>query len=138
MLLNCLARESDYHILAQRSVSIENNVNYDMPRIQKVMQFLNDNFHRDISIAEVKALVNMSEPTFRRFIKRHSGKSFVNLLNDIRLDRKPDQERFGDRLQMRIQQPLQLQPDLQEGKGFDSQSIQDVLHPEENIRINST
>ena len=61
------------------------NVNYDMPRIQKVMQFLNDNFHRDISIAEVKALVNMSEPTFRRFIKRHSGKSFVNLLNDIRL-----------------------------------------------------
>ena len=56
-----------------------------MPRIQKVMQFLNDNFHRDISIAEVKALVNMSEPTFRRFIKRHSGKSFVNLLNDIRL-----------------------------------------------------
>jgi len=85
MLLNCLARESDYHILAQRSVSIENNVNYDMPRIQKVMQFLNDNFHRDISIAEVKALVNMSEPTFRRFIKRHSGKSFVNLLNDIRL-----------------------------------------------------
>lgn len=66
-------------------MSIENNVNYDMPRIQKVMQFLNDNFHRDISIAEVKALVNMSEPTFRRFIKRHSGKSFVNLLNDIRL-----------------------------------------------------
>ena len=77
MLLNCLARESDYHILAQRSVSIENNVNYDMPRIQKVMQYLNDNFHRDISVAEVKALVNMSEPTFRRFIKRHSGKSFV-------------------------------------------------------------
>ena len=33
MLLNCLARESDYHILAQRSVSIENNVTYDMPRV---------------------------------------------------------------------------------------------------------
>lgn len=48
MLLNCLARESDYHILAQRSVSIENNVNYDMPRIQKVMQFLNDNFRNAV------------------------------------------------------------------------------------------
>ena len=56
-------------------MSIGSNVNYDMPRIQKVMQSLNDDFHRDVSVAEVKALVNMSEPTFRRFIKRHSGKS---------------------------------------------------------------
>ena len=123
MLLNCLARESDYHILAQRSVSIENNVNYDMPRIQKVMQYLNDNFHRDISVAEVKALVNMSDPV---------GGGFAHA------DRKPDQKHFGDRLQMRIQQPFELQPDIQEGKGFDSQCVQDVLHPEENIRINST
>lgn len=83
-LLNFLACEGDYHILAQRPVSAEPD-NYNSPRIRKVMQFLNDNFRRDIPLAEVTALVNMSEPTFRRFIKQHTGKSFVNLLNDIRL-----------------------------------------------------
>lgn len=84
-LLNSLARESDYHILAQRAVSTERSVNYNTPRIQKVMQFLNENYSRDLPLSEVTALVNMSEPTFRRFIKQHTGKSFINLLNDIRL-----------------------------------------------------
>lgn len=83
-LLNFLACEGDYQILAQRSVSTEPD-NYNSPRIRKVMQFLNENYRRDIPLAEVTALVNMSEPTFRRFIKQHTGKSFVTLLNDIRL-----------------------------------------------------
>lgn len=83
-LLNFLACEGDYQILAQRSVSSEPD-NYNSPRIRKVMQFLNENYRRDIPLSEVTALVNMSEPTFRRFIKQHTGKSFVTLLNDIRL-----------------------------------------------------
>lgn len=83
-LLNFLACEGDYQILAQHAVTSEPD-NYNSSRIRKVMQFLHDNYRRDIPLSEVTTLVNMSEPTFRRFIKQHTGKSFVMLLNDIRL-----------------------------------------------------
>ena len=83
-LLNFLACEGDYQILAQRSVSTEPD-NYNSPRIRKVMQFLNENYRRDIPLAEVTALVNMSEPSFSRFIKRRTGYNFIDCLNNIRI-----------------------------------------------------
>ena len=40
---------------------------------------------REISLNEVAKLANMPESYFSRFIKRHTGRTFVDTLNEIRL-----------------------------------------------------
>ena len=46
---------------------------------------MNKNYHRRITLEEVAALVNMSVPSFARFIRARTGFSFVNCLNNIRV-----------------------------------------------------
>ncbi|MCD7937430.1 MAG: AraC family transcriptional regulator [Tannerellaceae bacterium] len=54
-------------------------------RINKVLDFLNNHYNQQIRLAEVAEMINMSEASFCRFIKQRTSKSFVDLLNDIRL-----------------------------------------------------
>lgn len=55
------------------------------PRIDKVIRFCNANYEKQMRLADVAELVNMSEASFCRFIKQHTSKSFVDFLTDIRL-----------------------------------------------------
>ena len=49
------------------------------------MDYLNNNYHRPVRLSEMAALVNMSEPSFSRFIKRRTGYNFIDCLNNIRI-----------------------------------------------------
>ncbi|QKJ29198.1 helix-turn-helix transcriptional regulator [Mucilaginibacter mali] len=60
-------------------------INYNSRRIQKVFEYLNENYGQMISLAEVSQLINMPEVSFSRFIKKKTGKTFVDSLNDIRI-----------------------------------------------------
>jgi AraC-like DNA-binding protein len=66
----------------------ENNadaINYNSRRIQKVFEYLNENYSKMVSLAEVAQHINMPEVSFSRFIKKKTGKTFVDSLNDIRI-----------------------------------------------------
>ncbi|HMH33805.1 MAG TPA: AraC family transcriptional regulator [Puia sp.] len=54
-------------------------------RIEKAFQFMNSNFDRSVSLCEVARLVNMTEVSFSRFIKKRTGNTFIDTLNEIRL-----------------------------------------------------
>jgi AraC-like DNA-binding protein len=54
-------------------------------RIEKAFQFMNSNFDRSVSLSEVAKLVNMTEVSFSRFIKKRTGNTFIDTLNEIRL-----------------------------------------------------
>src|SRR5258705_11389118 len=54
-------------------------------RIEKAFQFMNMNFDRSVSLTEVARLVNMTEVSFSRFIKKRTGNTFIDTLNEIRL-----------------------------------------------------
>ena len=54
-------------------------------RIQKVINFLNNNYQKEISLIDVANHVNMSEVSFSRFMKRRTGKNYIEYLNDLRL-----------------------------------------------------
>lgn len=60
-------------------------VTYNSRRLEKVFVFLNENYHRQITLPEVALLINMPEISFSRFIKKRTGKTFTDSLNDIRL-----------------------------------------------------
>lgn len=57
----------------------------DSRRIQKVINYLNSNYQNEIRLLDVANHVNMSEVSFSRFMKKRTGKNYIEYLNDLRL-----------------------------------------------------
>ncbi len=84
-ILHELSRADDTRELASHSfVQLVLGAKED-PRICKVMEYLNVNYANQVRLSEAAALICMSEPSFCRFIKQHTSKSFIDLLTDIRI-----------------------------------------------------
>jgi AraC-like DNA-binding protein len=58
---------------------------YNSRRIEKVFEFMNTNYNKQVSLGEVARIANMPEASFSRFIKKRTGKTFIDSLNEIRL-----------------------------------------------------
>jgi len=54
-------------------------------RLQRVFQYISDNFDRAISLEEVARLTHLNKYTFSRYFKKITHKSFVNYLNEFRI-----------------------------------------------------
>ena len=54
-------------------------------RIAKVCEYIDQNLDKDLSLAEVAALVNMSESAFSHFFKKRTGLSYINYVNNQRI-----------------------------------------------------
>lgn len=64
---------------------VENPINYHSRRLDKTFDYIRKNFHKEISLEEISKLNGMTPVSFSRFIKKRTGKTFVDSLNDIRL-----------------------------------------------------
>lgn len=58
---------------------------YNSRRIEKVFEYMNANYSKHITLAEVSKIANMPEASFSRFIKKRTNKTFIDSLNEIRL-----------------------------------------------------
>jgi AraC-like DNA-binding protein len=58
---------------------------YNSRRVEKVMEYINVNFDKSISLSEVSRIANMTEVSFSRFFKSRTGISFIDSLIEIRL-----------------------------------------------------
>jgi transcriptional regulator GlxA family with amidase domain len=58
---------------------------YNSRRIEKVFEHMNTNYNKQVTLAEVSKIANMPEASFSRFIKKRTGKTFIDSLNEIRL-----------------------------------------------------
>lgn len=58
---------------------------YNSRRIEKVFEYMNTNYNKAVTLAEVARIANMPEASFSRFIKKRTGKTFIDSLNEIRL-----------------------------------------------------
>lgn len=69
------------------SSSISSNTfnNYNSRRIEKVNDYMNANYHREITLKDVAKIANMPEASFSRFMRKHTGRTFIDTLNEIRL-----------------------------------------------------
>lgn len=59
--------------------------NYNSRRLERVFDYLNRNFDKEITLAEVAKIANMSDVSFSRFIKTHTGYTLTESLAEIRL-----------------------------------------------------
>jgi len=82
--LKALASAREYELLS--SPGYVNSVNLsDTERINKVMNFLMDNYTRDINTDEIAKLVNMNKSSFCRYFKARTHKTCSHFLNEIRI-----------------------------------------------------
>jgi AraC-like DNA-binding protein len=58
---------------------------YNSRRIEKVLEHMNQNFHKNVTLDEVSKLVNMTPASFSRFFKQRTGISFIDSLLELRL-----------------------------------------------------
>ncbi|MCM5663697.1 helix-turn-helix transcriptional regulator [Galbibacter mesophilus] len=53
--------------------------------IQKVYNYIHNNYASKITLSQMAKLINMSNVSFNRFMKRHTGKTLIEYLNDVRI-----------------------------------------------------
>ncbi|HEX8428751.1 AraC family transcriptional regulator [Hymenobacter sp.] len=83
-ILHDLSTSRNMRILSDSSFNSE-QFNYNSRRLEKVFEYMNANYSRPITLAEVAKLANMPEVSFSRFIKKRIGSTFIDSLNEIRL-----------------------------------------------------
>jgi transcriptional regulator GlxA family with amidase domain len=69
------------------SDSTFNNVefSYNSRRIGKAIDYMNQNFQKQITLTEVAKLANMTDVSFSRFFKNRTGITFMDSLLEMRL-----------------------------------------------------
>lgn len=60
-------------------------LNYNSRRIEKVFEYMNLNFSKQLTLTEASKIANMPEASFSRFIKTSTGYTFTDSLTEIRL-----------------------------------------------------
>ncbi|MET7255953.1 AraC family transcriptional regulator [Dyadobacter jiangsuensis] len=83
-ILHDLSVSRDMRTLSNSTFTDE-NINFNSRRIEKVFAYMRDNYDKDVNLAGVAKLAGMSEVSFSRFIKKRTGKTFIESLNEIRL-----------------------------------------------------
>ena len=63
----------------------DEDISHKSKRICKVLDFINNNFDKYITLEEVAEIALMPPSSFSRFFKKRTGKTFIECLNEIRL-----------------------------------------------------
>ncbi|GAB2603365.1 AraC family transcriptional regulator [Spirosoma areae] len=84
-ILQLMAETKDYDLLLTsdftRYVSED-----ECERINKVYQFIIDNYTENPTLDDVSKVANMSSTAFCRYFKSHTNKTYTQFLNDIKID----------------------------------------------------
>ncbi|WP_299460409.1 AraC family transcriptional regulator [uncultured Microscilla sp.] len=83
-ILDTLATWKHYTPLINDEVNI-NYMTTDFERIEKVMNFIYQNFRSDIKLSKIAEIANMSSSAFCHFLKKRTHKTLSRILNEIRL-----------------------------------------------------
>ncbi|HUS02747.1 MAG TPA: AraC family transcriptional regulator [Chitinophagaceae bacterium] len=84
-ILHDLSASKQHKVLSNISFSNKESLSYNSRRVEKIMQYINNNFDRNITLNDAAKIAGMTEVAFSRFFKVRTGKTFVETLNDVRL-----------------------------------------------------
>ncbi|WP_165157188.1 AraC family transcriptional regulator [Parabacteroides sp. ZJ-118] len=65
--------------------TVKNYNDDDTDRLDSIMLYLHENYQRRITLSEVAKSTNMSDASLMRFLKKWTGKTFIDNLNEIRV-----------------------------------------------------
>lgn len=83
-ILNELALSDEFKVLNAEGFSLETEVK-DNDRINIIFNYVKNNFQDDIPLMEIADMVSMTVPSFCRYFKKITNKTFVQFVNERRL-----------------------------------------------------
>lgn len=83
-ILNELGNSKEFKVLNAEGFSLETEVK-DNDRINIVFNFVKANFKEEITLDEIADLVSMTVPSFCRYFKKITNKTFTQFVNEYRL-----------------------------------------------------
>lgn len=83
-VLKELENATEYKILNAEGFSLETQVQ-DNDRINMVFNFVKDHFQEQISLEEIAAMSSMTVPSFCRYFKKITKKTFTKFVNEYRV-----------------------------------------------------
>lgn len=85
LILRDLSVSKDTALLVEGDMLLDKTMSFRSRRLDAAFEFMNKNFSSAITLKDVADGVSMSEVSFSRFIKKRTGKTFIDNLNEIRL-----------------------------------------------------
>ncbi len=83
-ILNELGNSKEFKILNAEGFHMETEVK-DNNRINTVFNYVKTNFKEDIALSEIADVVSMTVPSFCRYFKKITNKTFTQFVNEYRL-----------------------------------------------------
>lgn len=83
-ILEDLATTQDYRILNAGKYYLQTQVE-DNDRINVIFNYVKDHFREQITLEEVAGLANMKVPSFCRYFKKITNKTFTHFVNEYRI-----------------------------------------------------
>lgn len=79
-----LAQSDEYKVLNSHGYQME-IAPQDNERMRNIFNFVREHFKRQISLDEIADEANMTPPSFARYFKKNTGKTFTQFVNEYRL-----------------------------------------------------
>jgi len=83
-VLHDLEKASDYKVLNAQGFSLDTPVQ-DNDRINMVFNYVKDNFREPIALDNISEKASMAVPSFCRYFKKMTNKTFVQFVNEYRV-----------------------------------------------------
>ncbi|MEO6732105.1 MAG: AraC family transcriptional regulator [Ferruginibacter sp.] len=84
-ILHDLSTSRNIRTLSETGFNSDFQLNFNSRRIEKAFEYMNRNYDKPVTLGDIARLVNMTEVSFSRFIKKRTGITFIDSLNEIRL-----------------------------------------------------
>ncbi|MDB5247509.1 MAG: transcriptional regulator, AraC family [Segetibacter sp.] len=84
-ILHDLSISRNFRTLSDVTFNNQEKLSYNSRRIERIMEYLKNNFDQNISLSDAAKIAGMTEVALSRFFKLRTGKNFVDTLNEVRL-----------------------------------------------------
>jgi len=83
-ILNILSCSSDFEKLSSPHMKITPH-HLEENRLSKVISYISEHYHQDITLDKIADISSMTIPSFCRYFKKRTNKTFVQFLNEYRI-----------------------------------------------------
>lgn len=83
-LLNLLGNTSEFEYITQKNFHSNIKMN-ELERIQIVYDYILKNYQEKVSLEHASQLIAMTKSSFCKFLKKHTKKTFSEIVNEIRI-----------------------------------------------------
>lgn len=84
-ILHDLSTSRNMQTLSNVAAPSDYTTPYNSRRIEKIIEYINNHFSRNISLSEAARMVNMTEMSFSRFFKTKTGITFMDHVLECRI-----------------------------------------------------